>query len=143
VLVGPVGIKISDRETRDLPDIFATAPEQVARLTSHDPAKAAVDYASLSDEELQILVRNRETLALYTWEPYMHNPKLRYHLDRIRIPTMLIRGDSDGLVSQAYAQAYAGLIPGARLELIGEAGHAPQVEQPQEFVRRVIAFIQE
>jgi pimeloyl-ACP methyl ester carboxylesterase len=35
------------------------------------------------------------------------------------------------------------LIPGARLELIGEAGHAPQVEQPEEFVRRVTAFIQE
>ena len=143
VLVGPVGIKIGDRETRDIPDIFATAPDQVARLTFHDPAKAAVDYASLSDEELQILVRNREALALYTWEPYMHNPKLRHHLDRIRIPTMLIRGDSDGLVSQAYVQAYAGLIPDARLELIGEAGHAPQVEQPEEFVRRVIAFIRQ
>jgi len=143
VLVGPVGIKVGDRETREIPDIFATAPEQVLRLTFHDPAKAAVDYLSLSDEEAQIIVRNREALTLYTWEPYMHNPKLRYHLDRIRIPTRLIRGESDGLVSQAYAQAYAGLIPGARLELIPAAGHAPQIEQPEEFVRRVLAFVRE
>jgi pimeloyl-ACP methyl ester carboxylesterase len=143
VLVGAVGIKVSDRETRDLPDIFATAPDEVVKLAFHDPAKAAVDYAALTDEELQILVRNRESLALYTWEPYMHNPKLRYHLDRIRIPTLLIRGASDGLVSQAYAQAYAALIPGARLEVIGEAGHAPQIERPEEFVKRVIAFCRE
>ena len=70
----------------------------------------------------------------------MHNPRLRYHLDRIRIPTLMIRGASDGLVSQAYAQAYAAMIPDARVEVIDEAGHVPQLEQPEEFVRRVIGF---
>ncbi len=140
VLVGPVGIKVGDRETRDLPDIFALHPDEVLRLAFHDPSKAAIDYGSLTDEELLTITRNREALALYTWEPYMHNPKLRHHLDRIQIPTLLIRGASDGLVSQPYAEAYAGLIPGARLEVIPEAGHAPQIEQPEEFVKRVIAF---
>jgi pimeloyl-ACP methyl ester carboxylesterase len=140
ILVGPVGIKISDRETRDIPDIFATSPDDLVRLVFHDPKDGVVDFAALSDEELQIIARNRESLALYTWEPYMHNPRLRYHLDRIRIPTLMIRGASDGLVSQAYAQAYAAMIPGARLEVIDEAGHVPQIEQPEEFVRRVIDF---
>jgi pimeloyl-ACP methyl ester carboxylesterase len=138
--VGPVGIKISDRETRDIPDIFATSPDDLVRLVFHDPRNGAVDYGALSDEELQIIARNRESLALYTWEPYMHNPRLRYHLDRIRIPTLMIRGASDGLVSQAYAQAYAAMIPDARVEVIDEAGHVPQLEQPEEFVRRVIGF---
>jgi pimeloyl-ACP methyl ester carboxylesterase len=140
VLVAPIGIKVGNRESRDIPDIFATSPDEIARLAFHDPAKAAVDFALLTDEELQILVRNRESLALYTWEPYMHNPKLRYHLDRIRIPTLILRGASDGLVSQAYAEAYAALIPGARLELISEAGHAPEIEKPREFVERVAGF---
>jgi pimeloyl-ACP methyl ester carboxylesterase len=140
VLVAPVGIKVSDRETRDIPDIFAIAPDELIKLAFHDPRIAAIDYAALSEEELRIIARNRESLALYTWEPYMHNPKLRYHLDRIRVPTLLIRGASDGLVSQRYAEAYADLIPGARLEVIAEAGHAPQIEQPAEFVNRVVAF---
>jgi pimeloyl-ACP methyl ester carboxylesterase len=140
VLAAPIGIKVGNRDSRDIPDIFATSPDEVTRLAFHDPAKAAVDFASLTDEELQILVRNRESLALYTWEPYMHNPKLRYHLDRIRIPTLILRGASDGLVSQSYAEAYAALIPGARLELISEAGHAPEIEKPREFVERVAAF---
>ena len=43
VLVGPVGIKVGDRETRDIPDIFATSPEEIARLAFHDPARAALD----------------------------------------------------------------------------------------------------
>jgi pimeloyl-ACP methyl ester carboxylesterase len=140
VLVGPVGIKVGDRETRDIPDIFATSPEEIARLVFHDPARTAPDINALTDEELQIIVRNREALALYTWEPYMHNPKLRYHLDRITVPTLMLRGASDRLVSQDYAEAYANLIPHARLEVIAEAGHAPEIERPQEFVDRVTAF---
>jgi pimeloyl-ACP methyl ester carboxylesterase len=140
VLVGAVGIKTGDRETRELPDIFALSPDAVTQLMFHDPAKAARDVSTMSDDELLAIARNRESLALYTWEPYMHNPKLRYRLGRVRLPTMLLRGTSDGFVSDSYARAYAALIPGARLESIAEAGHLPQIEQPEEFVRRVFEF---
>ncbi len=140
VLVGAVGIKTGERETREIPDIFALSPEAVAKLMFHDPAKAVLDFSAMSDDDLRIIARNRESHALYTWEPYMHNPKLRYRLGRIRLPTMLIRGASDGLVGQAYAETYAALIPGARLEVIPEAGHSPQIEQPEEFTRRIFAF---
>ena len=34
--------------------------------------------AKMSDEQLAIMLRNRETLALLTWEPWMHNPKLKH-----------------------------------------------------------------
>jgi len=140
VLVGPVGIKVGDRESRGVPDIFATSPEELNRLTFHDPSNANNDSGSLTDEEAHIIVRNREALALYTWEPYMHNPKLRYYLDRIGIPTLVLRGASDGMVSQAYAETYTGLISGAKLELIAEAGHFPEIEQPRELVERIAAF---
>jgi pimeloyl-ACP methyl ester carboxylesterase len=33
------------------------------------------------------------------------------------------------------------LIPGARFELIAEAGHHPEIEQPEAFVERVVAFL--
>jgi pimeloyl-ACP methyl ester carboxylesterase len=140
ILVGPVGIKVGDRETRDIPDIFALSPDQVARLAFHDPAKAAVDYGKLTDEELRIVARNRESLALYTWEPYMHNPKLRDRLARIRIPAMLIRGARDGLISRAYLDAYAAAIGNSRVAEIDGAGHSPEIERPEEFVRVAAAF---
>jgi pimeloyl-ACP methyl ester carboxylesterase len=143
ILVGPVGIKAGDRETRDIPDIFALAPAEVTRLVYHDPRKAAADYAAMSDEQLRIIARNRQSLALYTWEPYMHNPKLRYHLGRLKLPVLLIRGASDGLVSQQYIEAYRAAISGARIEVIAEAGHAPQIEQPRALVERILAFSRE
>lgn len=140
ILVGPLGIKAGGRETRDIPDIFALASDEVTRLAYHDPRKAAVDYAAMSDAQLRIIARNRQSLALYTWEPYMHNPKLRYRLGRIKLPVLLIRGASDGLVSEQYLEAYRAAIPGARCEVIAEAGHAPQIEQPRALVDRMLEF---
>jgi pimeloyl-ACP methyl ester carboxylesterase len=143
ILVGPVGIKAGDRETRDIPDIFALPPDEVTRLVYHDPRRAAVDHATMSDEQLRVIARNRQSLALYTWEPYMHNPKLRYRLGRLKLPVLLLRGASDGLVSQQYLEAYRAAIPGARLVTIAAAGHAPQIEQPGALVERMLAFARE
>lgn len=139
MMVGAVGIKQGDRETRDFPDIFAMPPDEVAKIAFHDPAKAQIDFTSLSDAELTAFARNRESLALYAWEPYLHNPKLLRRLHRIQLPTNVCCGASDGLVTPAYSQGYAGLIAGATFDTIAEAGHAPQVEQPQRFVDWVLA----
>jgi pimeloyl-ACP methyl ester carboxylesterase len=75
VLVAPMGIKVGDRETRDIPDIFALHPDDVVRLQYRDPARAAVDLTALSDDQLTVIARNREATAQYVWEPYFHNPK--------------------------------------------------------------------
>jgi pimeloyl-ACP methyl ester carboxylesterase len=55
----------------------------------------------------------------------------------------MLWGASDGVVSPDYGRAYAGLIPGARFELIEAAGHHPEQEQPERFVERVAAFLKE
>jgi pimeloyl-ACP methyl ester carboxylesterase len=73
----------------------------------------------------------------------MHNPQLRRRLHRINVPTLMLRGASDGLVSAEYARAYAKSIPGARLETIERAGHVIQLEQPQELADRIVRFIAE
>jgi pimeloyl-ACP methyl ester carboxylesterase len=142
VLVAPVGIKVGDRETRDIPDIFALSPTEVTRLKYHDPARATVDYATLSDDELTVIARNREATALYAWEPYFHNPKLRHRLHRIDIPTLLLWGASDRFVTPGYyGAAYQKAIAGATLELIDGAGHLPHIEQPEACVQRIRAFV--
>lgn len=140
-LVGPVGIKIGPSDKLDIPDIFAMSQDKVARLAFHDVEKGKLDVAQMTDEQLMIVARNRETTALLTWEPWMHNPKLRHRLHRITAPTLFIRGASDGLVSQSYVEGYAKLIPDARVATIAAAGHAPQLEQPEEFVRVLFAFL--
>jgi pimeloyl-ACP methyl ester carboxylesterase len=141
VLIGPVGVKTGPADRLDIPDIFAMPREQLNRLRFHDPAKNPVDLAAMSDEQLHIAARNTETLALLTWEPYMHDPKLKHRLHRIDNPTLLVRGESDGIVSAEYLARYAALIPRAHIETIAAAGHLPHVEQPQATLAQVEQFL--
>jgi pimeloyl-ACP methyl ester carboxylesterase len=141
VLVGPVGVKTGPVDRLDIPDIFALPQSEVERLMFHDPERMRIDPSRLTDEQLGIAVRNRETLALLTWEPYMHNPKLRHRLHRITAPTLFVRGESDGLVSAQYLAAYARLLPNARTDTVAAAGHAPHVEQPDAFAAKALAFL--
>ena len=141
VLVDALGIKISGRETRDILDIFNQSPEEVRACSWHDPERHAPNYDAMSDEALVIHARNREALCLYAWNPYMYNPQLPRWLARIDVPTLVLWGESDRVVSPAYGRAYAAKIPGARFELIGQAGHHPEIEQPAAFVDRLVAFL--
>lgn len=142
VLGDTVGIKVSDRLTRDVVDIFATDPDVLTGLSFYDRSKAP-DWSTLPDDAMEAIARNREASALYLWEPYCHNPKLPRRLHRIKVPTLVLWGEHDGIVKPAYGRAFAELIPGARFETIPNAGHVPQLEQPEAFVERVIRFIGE
>jgi pimeloyl-ACP methyl ester carboxylesterase len=141
VMVGPVGVKTGPVDRLDVPDIFALPQSAVERLLFHDPERMRADPSRLSDEQLAIAARNRETLALLSWEPYMHNPKLRRRLHRVAAPALFLRGESDGLVSEKYLEAYARLLPDAHTDTIAEAGHAPHLEQPEAFAARALAFL--
>ena len=139
VLVDSVGIKPGGPFDRDIADVFALPPSEQTRITWHDPLMAP-DPATMTDEELQLLAAQRVALGFYTWEPYMHNPKLPHRLHRINIPTQLIWGESDGIVSPQYGQALKNMIPGASMLVIPKAGHAPHVEQPEEFMKHFLDF---
>ncbi len=142
VLVAPVGVKLGGPTDRDILDIWLLHPDKVTKSKWHDPAKGKRDYASMPDEKLAIIARNTETTARFCWEPYMHNPKLKHRLHRIGVPTQMIWGQNDGIVkADPYGRGYAALIPGARLDVIKEAGHLPHIEQPQEFMRLLNGFI--
>jgi pimeloyl-ACP methyl ester carboxylesterase len=141
VLVDALGIKIGDRETADILDVFNTTPAEVQRRSWHDPDRWAPDYDAMTDAELVVRARNWDALSLYGWHPYMYNPRLAYWLRRIEVPTLVLWGADDGIVTPAYGRAYAGLIPGARFTLIEQAGHHPEIEQPEVFARRVLEFM--
>ena len=143
VMVGPVGIKVGPADKLDIPDIFAMPQAEVQKLILHDPARMAPDPAKMADEQLAAMFRARETLALLVWEPWMHDPKLKRRLHRAAMPALFIRGESDGLVSADYLQAYARLLPDARTLTIPAAGHAPHLEQPDAFASAALDFLGE
>lgn len=139
ILIDAVGVKPGDRETRDIADIFGLSDVEVVRLLFHDTAKR-LDPAGMNEQDIERLATNRIAHAMYTWTPYMHNPKLRYRLHRIDVPTLLIWGASDGMVNTAYAEAYCAMIPDAELCIIAEAGHFPHIEQPARLFDAVLSF---
>ena len=143
VLVDAVGIKVSDRETPDIFDMFNRSPVEVRRRRWHDPDAWAPDFDAMEDEALVAHARNRDALCLYAWHPYLYNPQLARWLRRISVPALVLWGASDGIVSPAYGRAYSALIPGARFEIIEAAGHHPEIEQAATFVERVATFLKE
>jgi pimeloyl-ACP methyl ester carboxylesterase len=145
VLIDALGIKVGDRLTADIGDMFVVSPEQLVDLCWHDATLGSrlmpVADARFDEDTLTLLLSNRRTAALVGWHPFMHSPKLRARLARIDVPVLVVWGASDGLVSPEYGRAYAESIPGARFGLIPEAGHYPYLEQPERFLDLVEAFL--
>jgi pimeloyl-ACP methyl ester carboxylesterase len=141
VLVDPLGIKVGGVMDRDIADMHAIPREEYQRLVWADPAKGERDLMQLPQTELAGIARGREAFTRFGWKPYMHNPHLKRWLHRVDIPTLLLWGEQDGIVSPAYGEAFRAEIPSARLNVIANAGHFPHWEQPRDFAERIFHFI--
>jgi pimeloyl-ACP methyl ester carboxylesterase len=62
-------------------------------------------------------------------------------LTHISVPTLVLVGDLDLITPTTDARAMAALIPDAQLELITEAGHLSNLEQPEAFTGTVARFL--
>lgn len=62
-------------------------------------------------------------------------------LPKITAPTLVITGDEDFICGPACANEICSALPGARLAIIGDAGHMLFVEQPQAFHDEVSGFL--
>ena len=55
-------------------------------------------------------------------------------LGEIRVPTTVIWGANDGVVTRAYIEQLHAGIAGARLCIIDDAAHIPHAQQPERFI---------
>lgn len=140
VLAAPLGIKLGGVLDRDIVDMHGIPRAEFKERAWADPANDTVDYATIPDIDLAAIARAREALAVFGWKPYMHNPRLRRWLHRIDIPTRLIWGEADRIVTPAYGEGWRDEIGNSTLEMIPAAGHFPQWEQPRAFAARIAAF---
>lgn len=62
-------------------------------------------------------------------------------LGEIAVPTHVVCGGEDRLTTPEMAREIAGMIPGAELTIIPDAGHLVNIEKPREFDAAVIGFI--
>ncbi|MFV3076901.1 alpha/beta fold hydrolase [Niveispirillum fermenti] len=146
ILIDAVGVKVSDRETRDIADIFATTVEDIPSLFFHDPEKGKAlfhgfDFKNMTDAEVTRFVRNREALLLYGWSPTLYNPKLLGRLRRVNVPVLLLWGADDKVVGVEYGRRYAAAFKDAQFAVIGGAGHYGYLEQPDAFASHIDTFL--
>ena len=128
-LVSAPGIDVPGHPMSEL---FGRRFDELAEETfadqSHPVAAMMHQMASLSlagaateipFELIRPFFESMAAAAKLAWNPYFHNPKLPRRLGRVSCPTLVIAGRRDGLVPFQTSEAYARLIPGAELEILG------------------------
>ncbi|HXQ90116.1 MAG TPA: alpha/beta hydrolase [Acidimicrobiales bacterium] len=138
VLLGPLGVHVDGAE---VPLFFgAVAPRGIggageARSLLFAEPEGAVARRCLPD----VMTTPQQLLwfaglagaARLGWKaPHFQSRKLTQRLGRVRVPTLVVRGREDVLVSDEAGRAWARSIPGARLVEVTGAGHCLVLEQP-------------
>ncbi|MFJ9516868.1 alpha/beta fold hydrolase [Kitasatospora sp. NPDC101801] len=138
VLVDAVGVHV---EAEPITDFAALGARQAADHSWHDPDRHYVDPAGLPVEELARRKANMVTMHALAGDPYMHDPTLLRRLGRVRVPTLLIWGESDRIVTPAYGAAYAAAFAHGTFEVVPQAGHLPQIERPEATLALIEAHL--
>ncbi len=126
-LVGSVGINVEGAPPPVY--LFDKTPEETMRLALTDE-KIIEELLSrtLSQEQIKINERNLATAEQYVSTPY--SADLHNWLHRIDVPTLILGGDGDGLISPAYLREFEKRIPNFRMQMLENCGHIPSLERP-------------
>ena len=133
VLIDAVGIEVPGHPVADF---FALTMDQVFARSFHNPEPFRIDPATLPPAAQAIAAGNRAAIAAYAGAS-MTDPTLAVRLATLEIPTLVLWGDSDGIVDVDYGRAYAAAIPMARFQLLTATGHSPQLETPDQVDRAI------
>ena len=69
-------------------------------------------------------------------------PSERVDLAKIEVPTLVVWGAQDEVVSLVSGRRAAAKIPHSELVVIEECGHLPMEEKPEELLRAVLPFLE-
>jgi pimeloyl-ACP methyl ester carboxylesterase len=132
VLVDALGFRIKG-EPRE--DIFDRPRDTVLDLVYANRSTAPTDWGAVEDR------RNVASLARYGWNPYLCDLSLATRAAAVSSPTLVVWGENDRVVPATHAQLIAGAIPGARVQVLPNAGHDPLSDDPPGFVAAVKRFL--
>lgn len=139
VQLAPTGIR---KKGVPCGDNFIWGPEEALRNLYHDQSFADRILAlTPSDEQMDVMLRNRFTVAKFGWQPRWFNPDLEKWLHRIKLPSLIVWGDDDRIMPSAYATLWRERLPDARLVMVPECGHLPHVEHAGLVTGKVLDFL--
>jgi pimeloyl-ACP methyl ester carboxylesterase len=125
---------------------LAEAADAVADYLPHRPRP-------LDPSGLMRNLREKEGRLHWHWDPsfvkvssnerFVNDDRLERAARRVKVPTLLVRGDLSEIVSAEDALALAQLIPQARVTVVQGAGHMVAGDQNTIFGRAVLNFLDE
>ncbi|PZE63032.1 alpha/beta hydrolase [Curtobacterium sp. MCPF17_047] len=121
-------------------DFFALDARGLAEVAWHDPERGYMDPASFTDQQRAILQSNAQTMAAVAGRA-MSDTTLLGRLGSVNVPTLVVYGESDRVVTPAYGRAVADAIPGASFVAVPAAGHLPHLEDPAATWAAIDPFI--
>ena len=105
----------------------------------------ALHDAPWRDEVMALAMDMAETLGKVQFQRHLRvlqrRPDQQKTLRKVHVPTMVIAGTSDTLVPRRRAELIAAMMPQGCLEIIAEAGHLPQLEQPEAVTKVLQTFL--
>jgi pimeloyl-ACP methyl ester carboxylesterase len=139
-LIAPIGLWLDEHP---VPDISGVPPERIPELVLADPQGPVAALMPAPDpsnpESLFKAAMTLASILQFIWP--LPDKGLSKRLYRVKAPTLLVWGAQDKLVDPAYGEAFAAAIAGARLELIDDAGHLPNLEQPEATIGVLTEFL--
>jgi pimeloyl-ACP methyl ester carboxylesterase len=138
IIINGLGVNIPGHP---ITNISHFTPPELAKVAFHDPAKFGAGAPPPTPERVAMMRANQATLAVFAGDPYGYDPTLLRRLKGIRIPTLVLWGASDHVVTKEYGRAYAAAIPKAKFAVVAAAGHLPWLEQPAETFAPVDRFL--
>lgn len=141
-LVAPVGIR---PPTGEILDMFLIVAREYLEAGILDP-NTTQEFPSFcpeepSPEQVESWEVAREEACRLGWRPFMYHPALPHLLGRLKdLPTLLVWGEQDAVIPTSAGEAYQQAIQGARLEILPNCGHHPELERTAEFVGLVRDF---
>jgi 3-oxoadipate enol-lactonase len=118
---------VTERKTR--------TAESIRKLLGPSPRKGAYE------ELVQSIDMIREESYRKTLEASVAQDR-DAPIENIRVPTLIVAGQEDKVYPPELARGMAKRIPGAELATMKGAGHLANLEQPEEFNRILLGFLQ-
>ncbi len=113
--------------------------KEKVEFTFYNPETATKD---LVDEVYEIVNNRIKVIRILAMAKSAIRHNMSKDLIKIKVPVGLIWGKNDKITPPEVAVEFNELLPDAELSWIDECGHAPMMEQPEEFNKTLEAFLE-
>ena len=122
------------------------------KLADYEFVKKKVEYTfysqktatkELVDECYETVNNRHKVIRLISLAKSAIRHNMASELPNIKVPACLIWGKNDNITPPHVAEEFQSLLPDADLFWIDKCGHAPMMEQPEEFNANLLNWLEE